>query len=305
MKAKWIDEVKEILASDAFERWLERLEEGRVALRKKTQRHEELLTQVNLLEFRAELAHRNAIDTLENANELEDESAQLANEAAELENRSFEIVSQFEMQRDKCTRLWEQLGAYDVRIEEEPSQAKKLQKQRERINEDYAREDQRKQRLWREVNELWERSIDRDLALVEKRHKGALVRDRAEKLFAIHEREAHQAGDLRREADQMAAEREDAEKSVRETQEAARQEFDCLLHSDFLYWIAQEDNKIVYCTPLIVDDDNYVVPLEPGRVYRCHHQSGIESLELVPEDEGAKADSKKPSPSDDEASSGA
>ncbi len=283
MKAKWSDEVREILASDAFERWLERLEEARVTLRKKTQRHEELLTQVNLLEFRAELAHRNAIDTLENANELEDESAQLANEAAELENRSFEIVSQFEMQRDKCTRLWEQLGGFDVRIEEEPAQAKRLQKQRDKINEDYAREDQRKQRLWREVNELWERSIDRDLALVEKRHKGALVRDRAEKLFAVHEREAQQAGDLRRQADAMAAEREDAEQIVRKRQEVARQEFDCLLHSDFLYWISQDDNKVVYCTPLIVDDDNYVIPLEPGRVYQCDHQSGIESLELVPD----------------------
>ena len=69
---------------------------------------------------------------------------------------------------------------------------------------------------------------------------------------------------------------------MRERQEAARQEFDCLLHSDFLYWISRDDNKIVYCTPLILDDDNYVVPLEPGRVYQCHHESGIESLALVP-----------------------
>lgn len=289
MKAKWIDEVREILASDAFERWLESLEETRLSLRKKTQRHEELLTQVNLLEFRAELAHRNAIDTLESANELSDESALLANEAAELENRSFEIVSQFEMQRDKCTRLWEQLGGFDVRIEEEPGAAKKLGKQREKINEDYAREDQRKQRLWREVNDLWERSIDRDLALVEKRHKSSVVRLTAEKLFGIHEQEAEQGSMLRKEADKTAAEREAAEGIVRETQEQARQEFDCLLHSDFLYWISRADNKIVYCTPLIVDEDNYVIPLEPGRVYQCHHESGIESLSVVDDEKSEDA----------------
>jgi hypothetical protein len=78
VKAKWNHEVSEILASDRFTTWFESLENARVHLKRMGDKSDELLTQVNLLEFRAELAHRKAIDVLERANALEDESAELA-----------------------------------------------------------------------------------------------------------------------------------------------------------------------------------------------------------------------------------
>src|SRR5690606_38766413 len=98
-KPKWIDEVAETLDSQPFKDWLAALERARKELKVAVEKHEELLTQVNLLDFRAELVHRRAIDTLEQANVLEDESAALANEAAQLENDSFEAVSQYEIGR--------------------------------------------------------------------------------------------------------------------------------------------------------------------------------------------------------------
>lgn len=278
MKAKWIDEVAAILQSEAFASWLERLDQARKDLKNSRERHEELLTQVNLLEFRAELAHKKAIDTLERANVLEDESASLANEAAELENASFEVVSQFEMQRMKCTDLWGRLGAIDVDLEEGRGDRSKLDKQRQKLTLEYEREDQRKQRLWAEVENLWVKSIDKNLSLHEKRHKATLVRAEAESLFLRHEEEARQAAELRVEAERVARERQEREQILMSAREEARQTFDCLLNEDFLYWSAREDNKIVYSTPLIDDKKNYVVELGVGKLYRCPHNAGIDHL---------------------------
>lgn len=285
MKPKWIDEVAEILDSQPFQDWLAALERARRELKVAVEKHEELLTQVNLLDFRAELEHRHAIDTLERANFLEDESATLANEAAQLENDSFEAVSQYEMQRSKTTELWQRLGALDVEIDEatDPAQKKRLEKQRERVNLDYEREDARKQKLWVEVERLWARNIGKSLELREKRRKAQIVRAEAERAFQKHETELVQAQELRARADQMAIEREEKERALKAIYDEARDRFDCLLHQDFLYWSAREDNKLVYAVPLIADRENYVVELKPGRLYRCPHDKGIDALERITE----------------------
>lgn|GEM_PF-689517 len=286
MRAKWKDGVYEVLSSGAFADWLDNLDAARNDRKRARARHDELLTQVNLLEFRAELAHRNAIDTLEEANFLEDESATLANEAAELENASFELVSQFELQRDRTTKKWEALGAIDVMIEEAEAkdanyEAERLKKKRIKVNEEYEREDRKKQQLWSEVNTMWERSIDRDLALKEKQQKSKLVRAEAERLFQKYDGEAQQAAALKKDAEKMAADREASEQRFDGLMEEAREKFSCILHNDFLYWISREDNQYVYCTPLIDDKENYSVPLDVGQIYRCHHSAGIDGLERI------------------------
>jgi len=288
VKAKWIDEVAELLRSDVFAAWYEGIESVRHTHRNSIARHEETLTQVNLLEFRAELANRRAIETLERANTLEDLSAELANEAAELENASFEVVSQFEMQRDRCTKLWEQLGGLDVKIEEAtPDQKKRFERQRASINEEYEREDQRKQRLWSEVERLWLRSIDCNLALRERQLKATLVRAEAEHLFQVHSSELDQATDLRAKAEQCAMERDAAEHALNAAREDARLKFECLLTEDFLYWLSREDNKVVYAVSLIADNEHYGIAVEPGMFFRCDPVRGIDSLERIAlDDEG-------------------
>ena len=288
MKAKWFDEVAVILQSDEFHTWLGRLERSRKNLRLLRERHEELLTQVNLLEFRAEIAHRKAIDTLERANQLDDESIELSNESAEIENASFEEVSQFEAQRAKCTKLWESLGAVDMQIDEAKggSDVARLNRQREKLAAEYEREAERKQELWVEVEALWVRSIDRSLALHEKRHKAKVVRSEAETYFQQQSSESRQGEALREEADKLAEQLAGAEAEVTTCCAEARENYECLLHDDFLYWSAREDNKLVYATPLLYDTTNYAVELRPGAVYQCPHQKGLDELvELELEDE--------------------
>ena len=288
MKAKWFDEVAVILQSDQFHTWLERLERSRKTLRLLRERHEEVLTQVNLLEFRAEIAHRKAIDTLERANHLDDESIGLSNESAEIENASFEEVSQFEAQRAKCTKLWETLGAVDMQIDEAKGggDVARLTRQREKLATEYEREAERKQELWVEVEALWVRSIDRSLALHEKRHKAKVVRSEAETYFQQQSSESKQAEVLREEASTLAEQLAGAEAEVTTCCAEARENYECLLHEDFLYWSAREDNKLVYATPLLHDTTNYAVELRPGAVYQCPHQRGLDELvELELEDE--------------------
>jgi hypothetical protein len=291
VKAKWIDEVAGILDSEPFKAWLARLEDARKDLKVATERHEELLTQSNLLEFRAELLHRTAIDTLELANGLQDASAQLANEAAGLENESFEAVSQYEIQRTRTTDLWQRLGAIDTDLDHSPeaSQKKKLQTLRAQVNVDYEREDARKQKLWAEVERLWIKNIDKSLELREKSHKAAIVHAEAERHFAKHAVEAEQASELKLKAEVVARAKQEKERALKEMQEQARDRFDCILHQDFLYWSAREDNKIVYATPVVHDHDNYGVEVNPGHLYRCPHDRGVESLERVKEVVAARA----------------
>jgi chromosome segregation ATPase len=296
VKAKWIDEVTEIISSGTFASWFEQLEGARNTLARAGERYDELLTQVNLLEFRAELAHRKAIDVLERATSLEDESAELANSAAELENASFEVVSQFELQRSKCTALWEQLGAIDMKIEDKDGDRAKLERERAKLTEQYERDDQRKQRLWSEVEKLWVRSIDCNLALREKQHKAKLVRADAEKLFLKHEEEATQASKLRAEAEKTSLERGRAERAVVESQEVARNDFEALLSEDFLYWVARESNKKVYAVSLIDDAENYLVPVSHGQIFLCSPTMGIEKLVPVEKAEDVDAEISGPGP---------
>jgi hypothetical protein len=281
VKAKWIDEVTEILASDRFTAWFESLENARLTVKRMIDRSDELLTQVNLLEFRAELAHRKAIDTLERANALEDESAELANQAAELENASFEVVSQFEMQREVTTKLWETLGAIEGAIEDGSSDRARLEKRRIKAKEEYEREDKKKQLLWAEVEKLWIRSIDCNLALREKKQKAKLVRAEAENLFSRHTEEANEASKLRNEAAKVADAQAQAKATLVEAEESARRNFECLLTVDFMYWVARESNKMVYAVPLIEDAKHYVVPVSPGHIYRCSPTLGIDEMVLV------------------------
>jgi ribulose bisphosphate carboxylase small subunit len=288
VKAKWIDEVAEILASDRFTKWFESLENARAHVKRMSEKSDELLTQVNLLEFRAELAHRKAIDTLERANALEDESAELANQAAELENASFEVVSDYEKQREATTKKWEAVGAIEVDLENENADRTRLQQKLAKVTEDYEREDKKKQLLWAEVEKLWIRSIDCNLALREKKHKAKLVRADAEALFSRHNEEAQEASKLKIETARIAQEQARAIAALVAAEDAARRDFDCTLTVDFMYWVARESNKVVYAVPLIEDATHYVVPVSPGNVYRCSPTLGIEEMVLVEREPSAK-----------------
>mgnify|MGYP001555189428 CR=1 FL=1 len=96
VKARRLPEIKELLASPERLAWWESLCQARNALADASAQYDELLTQAMLMDFRAELAQKNAIDTLYRSGEHEDAAAGLLAESTTLENQSFKAVSDFE-----------------------------------------------------------------------------------------------------------------------------------------------------------------------------------------------------------------
>src|SRR5512138_325742 len=117
MKARRLTEVRQLLASPEFKGWWETLVKARQGRDDAQERHEELLSQAMLMDFRAELAQKNAIDTLYRAGELEDTAAKMQAESQALDNASFKVVADFEGQRIHASEVWYRACAAERRVD--------------------------------------------------------------------------------------------------------------------------------------------------------------------------------------------
>src|SRR5688572_23479361 len=111
MKPKRLSEVRALISQADFQEWWAQLVKSREEARAAQERYDELLSQNTLMEFKAELTQKNAIDTLYRAGECEDTAANMLFEATGLENRSYRVIADFEEQRYKVSELWYRLGA--------------------------------------------------------------------------------------------------------------------------------------------------------------------------------------------------
>ena len=303
MKPKWRDEVAEILEDGRFAAWFKDLQSARRQMKRARQRQEELRTQINLLNFRAELHQGNAIDTLEDANALIDAGIILDNETHELDNASLEAVSQFEMQREKCSDLWSKIGALEVQadIAEEQGrgeEAKKLRSQREMRVPEYERENQDKHKLWREVEELWQLWIDRHMTRSEKKYRAKISRREAESLLEEQAQTLDQVSTLEEQLAKVRSDGQKREEALAQVFEEAGKEFECMVNEDFLHWTARENNKMVYVVPLLVDDENYVIPIKTGVLYVADAREGVDGLRLESEEKSEESSGQSQSSAD-------
>jgi len=309
MQAKSLAEVKELVSSAEFQAWADGLAQTVAAEGISAQRFEELLTQSTLLDFRAELAQKNAIDTLYKAGDCEDVAARLNAEATDIENRSFEVIATFEEQRLKVSEIWYRMGAIEkgvnelrdrvqgLRNEKREAEAtdleatlRKQEREHRQVHGDYERETQRKTRLWEEVERMWGESAELNLLMAEKRLQGRKIRVRAERLFREAEDRKGAAKKLRGEADQESATRAAHQKRVEDLLRDARERFGCAAGEEFLYWRQREDKDGAYCVPLISDAEGYNLEVRRLVIYRLRRQRGLEFLEPVLE--GVKATSE-------------
>ena len=118
MKQRRLTDVRALLGTPEFTEWWGQLTAARAAMRDASARYEELLAQTTLMEFRAELSQKNAIDTLYGAGEHEDTAANMLFEATDLENKSFKGVGEFEEQRFRASETWYRLGAAEKKRDE-------------------------------------------------------------------------------------------------------------------------------------------------------------------------------------------
>jgi hypothetical protein len=314
MKVESLSEIRTLVGSPDFLAWWHELSVARDAEAAAAERFDELLTQSTLMDFRADLAQKNAIDTLYRAGSCEDSAAKLLADATDVENRSFEVVATYEEHRFKVSEIWYRLGAAEKSMEEirervaglrdlvEASGAdrarrreaeaelsgaevdqRKAEREHRQIHDDYERETQRKLRLWDEVERMWASSAEMNLLVSEKRAEGKKIRHRAERLFREAEERKARGRALRTEADQQSQERSKDEERLAQLMRDARERFGCAVGEEFLYWRQREDQNGAFCVSLIEDPENYNIEIKPLGIYRVEKQRGIEFLEPAQE----------------------
>ncbi len=285
MKQRRLADVRALLGTVEFTEWWGQLTAARAALRDATARYEELLAQTTLMEFRAELTQKNAIDTLYRAGEHEDTAANMLFEATDLENKSFKGVGEFEEQRFRASEAWYRLGAAEKKRDEAVDkqlgevEVKNAQRAHQTAQEEYEKENARKLRAWDEVERLWARSAEVSLLVAEERALGKKVRKAAEGLFALAEERKKRARELKAEVEACATQNEGAKAKVSALLSAAREKFGCATGTDFLYFRMKDDQRLAYCVALVEDGDGYNVEVKPLAVYQVDRQRGVAFLE--------------------------
>lgn len=285
MKQRRLADVRALLGTPEFTEWWGQLTSARAALRDASARYEELLAQTTLMEFRAELTQKNAIDTLYRAGEHEDTAANMLFEATDLENKSFKGVGEFEEQRFRSSEAWYRLGASEKKRDEArdkkapEAELKGAERAYTTALEEYERENARKLRLWDEVERLWARSAEVSLLVAEERALGKKVRKEAEGLFALAEERKKRAKELKAETEGCATQVEAAKAKVSALHSVARDKFGCATGTDFLYFRQKDDQRLAYCIALVEDRDGYNVEVKPLAVYQVDRQRGVAFLE--------------------------
>ena len=317
MKALWLREVRAVLAREDFIEWWKALVGLEQELTKVRERHEEMLAQANLTEFRAELTQKNAIDTLYRAGELEDAAALMLAESAEIENKAYEAVANFESQRISVSDSYSQMGAVEHHFlsmqaeveelkkaldqakdsDERPDLTRQLRRKQEQLSEwdrrlreasaTYERGNSRKMRLWEEVEQMWARSMDINLGVSERRARSRRARKTAEQQFKEAEQNKQTAEGLARGSEEAGRKIDELVESIEQQRAAARRLFNCIVGEEFLYWPRRENNKEVYCMPICDHRASFNIELEAQGLYLVNRQRGVEFIEPLPPDGGA------------------
>lgn len=291
MKPKRLAEVRELLSTQEFRSWWEEFLSVRKDHELATQRYEEQLSQTTLMEFRAELIQKNAIDTLYRAGESEDQAASMVFEATDLENRSFRAIALFEEQRFKVSEIWYRLGAAEKGLEEKRDLNERLknrkgeadlemaERARQTTAAEYARETQVKDQLWEDVERIWIRSTEVGLLVSEERARGKAIRKNAEALFAQAEERKARARELRKELETFFAARGVTQARLKVLLEQARTKFGCTPGTDFLYFRHKDSPKRAFVVSLVEDPESYNVEVKALGVYEADRQRGVSFLE--------------------------
>jgi len=285
VKARRFNDVRELVGSAEFQAWFAAFTAARKALAEADQARDEALAQLTVMEFRAELTQKNAIDTLYRGGEHEDLAARLLADAEAAENKSFPGVAAFEEQRFKVSELWYRLGALEKAVEEARDGKKAaweieaLEKKQKLATEEYTREMGRRDRLWDEVERLWMQGAEASLLTAEQKVLARKVRRTSEQLFALAEDRKKKALSLKAAAEAAATALEAARAKLEATRTRARELFGAAVGEDFLYFRHRDDQRHAYAVALVEDSENYNIEVKPLVVYSVERQRGVGFLE--------------------------
>jgi hypothetical protein len=281
MKALRLGELKEVLQASGFTGWWADFSRAGAELTEATDRRQDLLSQAELMELRSELVQRSAMDAFSDGGEAEEGATRLGVEAQELENQALVLVALFEEQRYKASDLWYRLGGLERSIEEATDEAvrRQLEKQLPAVQKEYGVEEQKRNKLWAEVEEAWARSFERSLLSHEHGDRARRIRREAERLFKEAEERRLRARQLKAEAEVTA--REVAAASQRRAQllERAAREFGCIHGDRFLYWRRRDDQRASFAVALQDDAESYNIEVKALSAYSVGPLRGVGFLE--------------------------
>jgi len=280
MKALRLSELRDLLQGAPFTTWWSELTRAARSLLEAAGRHQELRAQAEIMAHKAELAQQAAIDAFSEGGVAEEAAAQATADAQEAENRALALVAHYEEQRFRTSDLWYRLGGLERTVEETPEGPgrRQLDRQRQALAEEYAAEDQRRDRLWGEVEASWSRSFERSLMAQEHGEQARRVRREAERLFRETEDRRSRARQLAAEAEAAGREEGAAGQVRAELLERAGRELGCQPGDRFLYWRHLDDQRAAFAVALTDDAEAFNVEVKALAIYTVGPQRGLTFL---------------------------
>jgi len=268
VKALRLNELQALLQGGGFTAWWADFGRAQAEQREAGERRKDLLSQAELMELRSELVQRAAMDAFSDGGIADEASARLGVEAQEHENRALELVALFEEQRFRARDLWYRMGGAERSLEETADTGARRQAERNlpTLQKEYAAEDQKRTRLWAQVEETWGRSFERSLLGHEHGERARQIRREAERLFKEAEERRQRARQLKGEAEVAARDMAGAGQRVAQLLERAAREFGCLAGERFLYWHHRDDQRLAFAVPL---QDEVDAPIGPSSEIRA------------------------------------
>jgi hypothetical protein len=306
MRPVRLSEVRKLVSQSDFQDWWEQLRDALDDLQTLQNRWHQLIRETTISEFNAELAQKNAIDTLYRAGESEDAAATLSSEATDAENAAFQLVSQYEDLRIHVSEAWYRLGALEKSVDERKEAAggastgkraeealRTAVRAQDTAQQEYDRLAARKTELWERVEATWGRQAEASLRMAEAKMRSKRTRAEAEARFQDAERLKAQSERTRAESERSSSEVSKLRAQVTRLLAEAATRFGCAAGEDFLYFRQKDQASWAFCLALVEDGESYNVEVHPLAIYSVEQKRGVTFLEPARErststDEGDK-----------------
>ncbi|HSM92458.1 MAG TPA: hypothetical protein VLT47_06170 [Anaeromyxobacteraceae bacterium] len=290
MKALRLSELQELIQSQPFAAWWADYQAAVDAAREARLHDDDVVAQAQMMELRAELAQRAAVDVFTLAGETQDAAARTATEAQALENQALVIVGHYEDQRFRTSDAWYRLGGAERAVEvareaaadgrpESRASLEHAERARQAHQAQYDAEDARRTRLWAEVEATWEQAFSRSLVAAETELRARRVRQEAERLFKEAEERRARARQLRADADAAGRERAAADERRAGLLALAGERFGCTPGDSFLYWRHGADPRSAFAVALVDEPEGHGLPVKPLAIFTVTRPRGVAFLE--------------------------
>ncbi len=290
MRALSPSELRLLVESADFSAWWDDFVRARADHDAAAARVEETLSQAALMAAKTDFATLRANEHNESAAIWEAAAVTLQSDAAQTETRSYEAVEAFEQQRNRTTAAWHRVNALETALGEQsstksgkmPSAAMLLE-----AKVAYERDQKRKDEIWAEVVQLWERNLELEIESTEKLALAERARRRADAFTAEVGMRKERAERLRAEAAEARAAQRDASLNLASRRDAAQSRFGCTPGEEFLFFADNERPTFVLALSLTTDDTAFGIAVRPLTIFEAERGLGVQSLRSTRENSAA------------------